>query len=303
MSFGRAAFSLFALSYKCARTFHGSDRRTAATNGVKPDLTGRVLMEPKIVETIEDHNRSVLFAYFDTSLAHSFWRAQELSLFKRASVSFERPIMDFGCGDGSFSACIFDDIEFGVDIDKAALSVAKGYGVHQRLLTFEEMTTELPTASVAAVFSCSVLEHTADLRACIREIARVLRPGGRFFFSVPSPVFTEQMTELIDKSFAEAVNSFMFHRNLLTDSEWKTLLSEHDLEVEHFDNFQTIEFTRQYFCLSLLGSRATLQIPGLATARRLFWRSFRDSLLDKVAASVDHPVASGANFFIGGSKI
>jgi SAM-dependent methyltransferase len=295
----RAAFSLFELGWKYNQSVRGFNRHC---NPAAPDLTGRVMMEPKIVETIHDNERGILFAYFDNSLAHSFWRAQELSLFKRASVSFERPILDFGCGDGSFSACILDDIESGVDIDEAALSVAKGYGIYQRLLTFEKMAAELPTSSIAVVFSCSVLEHTADLRACIREIARVLKPGGRFYFSVPSPGFTEQMKQLIDKSFADSVNGFMYHRNLLSDTEWKALLKEHNLKVERFERFQTLEFTREYFCLGLLGSRAAGKIPGLRTARRLFWRSFRDSLLDKVAASIDHPVANGANFFIEGVK-
>jgi SAM-dependent methyltransferase len=302
-----AAFSLFELGYRLSRFLPSSNGRApslaSADYAAEPDLTGRVMMEPKIVETIADDERRILFAYFDTSLAHSFWRAQELSLFKRASASFEQPVLDFGCGDGSFSACILRSIDYGVDIDRAALSVARGYGIYKRLLTFKEMTTELPASSVAAVFSCSALEHTADLRACIREIARVLKPGGRFHLSVPSPSFTEQMTELIDDSFAETVNGFMFHRNLLPEIEWRALLNEHDLQVECFDNFQAIEFTRQYFCLTLLGSRGVGQIPGLAAVRRLFWRSFRDSLFDKVAASVDHPVAEGANFFISGAKI
>jgi hypothetical protein len=111
------------------------------------------------------------------------------------------------------------------------------------------------------------------------------------------------MTELIDNSFAETVNRFMFHRNLLPDVEWQALLKEHDLQIDWFESFQNIEFTRQYFCLSLLGSRGVGQFPGLAAVRRLFWRSFRSSLLDKIAASVNHPVAKGANFFITGVKI
>lgn len=302
-----AAFSLFELGYKSSRLFRGSNRRAAdpvsTDHAAEPDLTGRILMEPKIVEMVEDNERRVLFAHFVTSLAHSFWRAQELTLFKRASASFAPPVLDFGCGDGSFSACLFKAVEYGVDIDEAALSVAEQYGIYGELLTFDELTARLPSACIGAVFSCSVLEHTVDLRACIGEIARVLKPGGRFHFSVPSPGFTEQMTQLIDRPFADEVNDFMFHRNLLPDIEWQTLLQEHGLQVERFDSFQSIEFTRLYFCLGLLGNRAFGKIPGLEALRRLFWRSFRGSLLDKVAMSVDHPVAKGANFFVVAAKI
>jgi SAM-dependent methyltransferase len=295
---------LFKLGYKLSRPFRGDISSVVSANqSAEPDLTGRVMMEPRIAETIEDDERRIVFAYFESSLAHSFWRAQELSLFKRVSASFKRPIMDFGCGDGSFSACILQSIDYGVDIDQAALSIAKGYGIYGRLLKFEDMITTVPASSVATVFSCSVLEHTLDLRSCIYEIARVLKPGGRFYFSVPSPGFTEQMIELIDEKFAETVNTLMFHRNLLLDFEWRAVLKEHDLHVERFDSFQSIEFTRQYFCLHLLGSRGVGHIPGLAVVRRLFWRSFRDSLLNEVAQSVDHPVTIGANFFVAGVKI
>jgi SAM-dependent methyltransferase len=301
-----AAFVLFKSGYRLARALNGAGRLPAAAAIVEQseqlDLTGRVVMEPKILETIADDDRQVFFAYFESSLAHSFWRAQELSLFKRASAAFEPPVIDFGCGDGSFSACLFTNIAYGVDIDKAALSVAGGYGLYGRLLTFEEMRTAIPPASIGEVFSCSALEHTTDLDGCLAEIARLLKPGGRFHFSIPSPGFTKQMIELVDASFAETVNAFMYHRNLLPKTEWERLLGDHDLQVERFDSFQPIAFTRQYFCLNLLGSRGVGQAPGLATARRIFWRAFRSPMLAAVAASIDHPVATGANFFIAGRK-
>jgi SAM-dependent methyltransferase len=297
-------FLLFKLGYNLSRPFRRDiSNLVPANQSAEPDLTGRVMMASRRVEMVNDDARRIVFAYFDTSLAHSFWRAQELSLFKRVSAFFDRPIMDFGCGDGSFSACIFDNVDFGVDIDKTALSIAQDFGIYGRLLNFTEMVTAVPASSVAAVFSCSVLEHTIDLGSCIYEIARVLKPGGRFYFSVPSPGFTDQMIELIDRTFAETVNNLMFHRNLLSDFEWRALLKEHGLYVERFDSFQSIEFTRRYFCLHLLGSRATGRIPGLAGLRGLYWRSYRNSLLNEVAQSVDHPAPIGANFFITGAKI
>lgn len=43
----------------------------------------------------------------------------------------------------------------------------------------------LVPASVDAVLCCEVLEHVRDARICCREILSVLKPGGRFVFSVP----------------------------------------------------------------------------------------------------------------------
>ena len=110
------------------------------------------------------------------------------------------------------------------------------------------------------------------------------------------------MTELIDAPFAETVNTFMYHRNLLPKEAWERLLGDHGLQVESFISFQPMAFTRQYFSLNLLGSRGVGQFPGLTTARRIFWRTFRDPMLAAVAGSIDNPVAAGANFFIAGRK-
>jgi SAM-dependent methyltransferase len=44
----------------------------------------------------------------------------------------------------------------------------------------------LPDASVDLLVSSEVLEHVPDLDAAAREITRVLRPGGRHLFTVPT---------------------------------------------------------------------------------------------------------------------
>src|SRR5215472_18074966 len=87
-----AAFLLFKSGYRLARSLSGAGRFPAASDPAEGsgelDLTGRVVTKPMILETAADEDRQILFAYYDSSLAHSFWRAQELSLFKRASASF-----------------------------------------------------------------------------------------------------------------------------------------------------------------------------------------------------------------------
>ena len=245
MSFiASAAFSFFKIGYKLSGVLRREKPiSSSVSDSMDMDLTGRITMRSEVPETIQDANRGIVLPYFRSSLAHSFWRAQEMSLFRRASASFERPILDFGCGDGSFSSSIFDSIEYCVDIDEEALLVAKEYELYDRLFTFKQLQVELPSASVSTVFSCSVLEHAMDLCSCIGEIARILKPGGRFHISVPSPTFTKQMTTLIDESFADAVNRFMFHRNLLSDTEWQKLLEEYSLQTKQINCFQPIDFT------------------------------------------------------------
>jgi SAM-dependent methyltransferase len=57
----------------------------------------------------------------------------------------------------------------------------------------------LPDQSVDLLVSSEVLEHVPDLDAARREIARVLRPGGRHLFTVP----TEDMESTIQRAIIE----------------------------------------------------------------------------------------------------
>jgi SAM-dependent methyltransferase len=47
-------------------------------------------------------------------------------------------------------------------------------------------TLPLPDASVDLVTSFQTLEHVGDLRQTLREIRRILKPGGRFFAQAPN---------------------------------------------------------------------------------------------------------------------
>ena len=295
------SFKLFKLIENLTRKPLPKNETYLSVNGSEEELdqTGRIASCPMRYETTVDEKRGLVFTNFENSVAHSYWRAQELSLFKRSSRNFSAPVLDFGCGDGAFSACIFKHIDFGVDIDQKALQVAAGYALYDKLITFESMISSLGDASIGTVFSCSVLEHTTHLQDCIHQIARVLKPGGKFYFSVPNVNFTEHMSSLVDKDFATIMNARMYHRNLLSEAEWVKLLEEEGFDIESFISFQPIQYTRDYFSLSLLGNRGLGIIPGV---RSLFLKFRLRNLLDHVEASIDGSVVSGANYFVIASR-
>jgi len=95
-------------------------------------------------------------------------------------------LLDVGCGPGN----VLRRLErwghaFGSDFSLDALAFARSKGM-RRLLSSD--STALPFASCAfdVVVALDVLEHIADDRAALHEIARVLRPGGVFVFAVPA---------------------------------------------------------------------------------------------------------------------
>jgi SAM-dependent methyltransferase len=103
------------------------------------------------------------------------------------------PVLDLGCGTGSFLAAVGREVPtaVGVDIAMRWLLVARkrldeeGLG---RLPLACACAEGLPLAdaSLSGVVAGDVIEHVADPAAALAEAYRVLRPGGRVFLASPN---------------------------------------------------------------------------------------------------------------------
>ena len=127
--------------------------------------------------------------------AYTSWRARSLGAITEAiehrllldmiGVPAGTRFLDVGCGDGGLAcAAAMQGAEVtGVDPDPAMLAAARKRASKANLAaTFVEGRVEqlpFPDASFDVVASVTVLCFVADAAGAVREMARVLRPGGR----------------------------------------------------------------------------------------------------------------------------
>lgn len=94
-------------------------------------------------------------------------------------------VLDLGAGAGSLKSTNYPCSLFFVDNDASTFSEPAATNPQHRIAA---MGMRLPFADrVFDLVICNhVLEHVVELDGTLREISRVLKPGGRFYVSVPN---------------------------------------------------------------------------------------------------------------------
>lgn len=125
--------------------------------------------------------------------ATALWRAVEIAHLVDHGLP-EGHGLDLGCGDGLLTGiiqelCRGDRIWTGVDPDPAEVELARHTGLYTTCLVASGHGLPFDSNVFEFVLSNSVLEHIPDPLPVLSEVARVLKPGGHFIFTVPSSSF------------------------------------------------------------------------------------------------------------------
>lgn len=254
------------------------------------DRTGLLVERAERIPVLHRDDEIVYPGY--ESAAHSLWRAQELSLLHQHRRLLVPPVLDFGCGDGSFAAILFDRIDIGVDNDPQALEVARGFGLYDRLVA---SLSELETGSVGSIFTNSVLEHVLDPDPILADLRRVLARGGAMLITVPTTGFRDQLARFFGPEESARINAAYYHRNLMSASQWVERLARVGFRIETVRHYQHPDFTYWYRMLRVFGRRALGRLVPDPSGK--VWSRGRRWLLSMVRRSL-RLEEEGANVFL-----
>jgi ubiquinone/menaquinone biosynthesis C-methylase UbiE len=132
-----------------------------------------------------------------------FWRLFEIEALVTKTRMRDR-ILDLGCGDGRVTGTIFshrgssgnggrDCTLVGIDPDVEDSVIARRSGLYQKVHTSSAAAIPEENDSFDFCFANSVIEHIPDIDQVLAEVCRVLKPNGKFVFTVPSTDFERLM--------------------------------------------------------------------------------------------------------------
>jgi ubiquinone/menaquinone biosynthesis C-methylase UbiE len=181
------------------------------------------------------------------------------------------PLLDIGCGDGHFAEVTIKHAAVGVDIAHPSLVEAKGRGVYGALDVASARNIPYRSDSFGAVLANCAVEHMPRLDQVFGEVARVLKPGGKFILSVPTDQLNRNLwvAGVLDRAGAHGLaeryrhwfKRIQVHFHMYSPDEWQRRLEAHGLKVTYRRGYlspratQYLELGHYYGLPSLIGRR------------------------------------------------
>lgn len=198
-------------------------------------------------------------ARYPAQPATAFWRGIEIDILANAGIP-DGLGLDIGCGDGILTDILFQRIGrkpnmVGIDPDPLETAAAQHYDFYDRIHTVGGDAIPEPDACFDYAISNSVLEHIPNLEPVIKELGRVLKPGGKFYFTVPFSGFHTNLDGPVlpgisRENYLASMDKRLAHFNYLSEQDWRDMCARNGLQVDYCQGYLGQKSTQRWETLS-----------------------------------------------------
>lgn len=171
--------------------------------------------------------------------ATAVWRAAEIAAVARVPFPNGRGL-DLGCGDGRLTTILSEQVGrltlVGLDVDPLETALASDEHLYEKVHTCRADTIPEADSSFDYVFSISVMEHIPTLEPVLRDVARVLKAGGRLIVTVPGVGFHRCLRGPLfggssRAAYLASLDRRLAHLRYWTIAEWRRVLDAAGLRL------------------------------------------------------------------------
>jgi SAM-dependent methyltransferase len=116
------------------------------------------------------------------------WRSsgEQLEALVRAHLNQQSHVLDLGCGRGGVVELIWRDVELAAGLDPDVPSLAEHRAPGMPVICGRGEHLPFAAESFDLIVCLWVVEHLESPEVVLREVRRILRPGGHFVFLTPN---------------------------------------------------------------------------------------------------------------------